>query len=421
MLRVRPSIVFCDDEFAPMVDEIRPRLPAVRRWVSLQDSRRAGWTTFDAFRAEAPNAELPWRASPDDIACLLFTSGTTGAAKCCAVGQRELCRVALTMNAEMRCGSDDRGLINMPMFHFGAQGIIAGLHARGGAIVLQEHFDAAQAVALAEAERVTVLHLAPVMLQALLDEIGEHRTLLDVRTVVYSAAPMTAATLRQALKTLPGAGFLNLYGQTEAIVSGLPPEFHPRDGSGAPHALQSVGFPFPGVSVRIVDDNGRDVPPCAAGEVLVQSDSLFRRYWDDDAATLATLRDGWCHTGDIGRMDERGLLYLVDRKKDIIITGGENVYCPEVEDAVREVRGVAACAVIGTPDPRWGETVCAVVVAHHGTDPTLEDIQSAVRNRLAAFKVPRRLVVMDALPVLPTGKVDKKKLRADLMAEGRSG
>ena len=151
----------------------------------------------------------------------------------------------------------------------------------------------------------------------------------------------------------------------------------------------------------------------------MQSDSLFRRYWDDDAATLATLRDGWCHTGDIGRMDERGLLYLVDRKKDIIITGGENVYCPEVEDAVRDVRGVAACAVIGTPDPRWGETVCAVVVVHHGTVPTLEDIQSAVRNRLAAFKVPRRLVVMDALPVLPTGKVDKKKLRADLMAERR--
>src|SRR5690606_3005545 len=152
-----------------------------------------------------------------------------------------------------------------------------------------------------------------------------------------------------------------------------------------------------GTRVRIVDDDGADVPVGEAGEIVVQSDSLFRGYWDDHAATLVTLRDGWCHTGDVGRFDERGLLYLVDRKKDVIITGGENVYSPEVEDAVSRVDGVAACAVVGAPDERWGETVCAVVVPDPGAVVTLEDVQAEARQRLAAYKIPRRLLVVDEL------------------------
>ena len=179
-------------------------------------------TDFEDFIAGGDSDEPAFVARPDDIACLLFTSGTTGASKCCVLGQRELRRVALTMNAEMRSGSTDRGLINMPMFHFGAMGIISGLHARGGTVVLQRQFDAADAVRLIAEERITVLHLAPVMLGALLDEVTDDRSVESVRTVVYSAAPMALQTLRRALAMLPHAGFLNLYGQTEAIVSGLP-------------------------------------------------------------------------------------------------------------------------------------------------------------------------------------------------------
>jgi acyl-CoA synthetase (AMP-forming)/AMP-acid ligase II len=151
-----------------------------------------------------------------------------------------------------------------------------------------------------------------------------------------------------------------------------------------------------------------------AGEIVARSDSMFRGYWQDRAATEATLRDGWCHTGDVGRLDERGLLYLVDRKKDVIISGGENVYSPEVEDAIGALDGVAACAVVGVPDDRWGEAVCAVVVPSGGATPTLEALQDGVRQRLARYKVPRRLVLVSDLPILPSGKVDKKRLRADL-------
>jgi acyl-CoA synthetase (AMP-forming)/AMP-acid ligase II len=230
---------------------------------------------------------------------------------------------------------------------------------------------------------------------------------------------MTVTTLQRAISTLPNAGFLNLYGQTEVIVSGLPRELHALDGPDAEERLRSVGFPFPGTQVRIADGDGHDVSTGEAGEIVVRSDSMFRGYLNDTAATEATLRDGWCRTGDVGRLDERGLLYLVDRKKDVIISGGENVYSPEVEDAVVAVDGVAACAVVGVPDAKWGEAVCAVVVPRSGASPTLEAVQEHVRRSLARYKVPRRMVLVTELPVLASGKVDKKRLRADLSTGAR--
>jgi acyl-CoA synthetase (AMP-forming)/AMP-acid ligase II len=414
--RVTPSIVFCDGEFAPMIGELAGELPGVRVVVSLGTESWPQMTRYDDFIAQGAPGELALTAQPDDIACLLFTSGTTGASKCCILGHRELRRIAFSMNVEMRCGSDDRGLINMPMFHFGAVAIIGGLHARGATVVLQRQFDPAEAVALIAEHDVTVLHLAPVMLQTLLDTAVTGEGLETVRTIVYAAAPMTPHTLRQALRTLPKVGFLNLYGQTEATVSGLPRELHMVGDPEAERLLGSVGFPFPGVRVRIVDDDGRDVDPGLPGEILIQSNSMFRGYWNDHAATLATLRDGWCHTGDVGRLDSRGLLYLVDRKKDVIISGGENVYSPEVEEAVIELEQVKACAVVGIPDRQWGEVVCVVAVIEPGATLTLDEVQRRVRDRLARYKVPRRMFIIDELPVLASGKVDKKSLRS-LVAE----
>jgi acyl-CoA synthetase (AMP-forming)/AMP-acid ligase II len=419
--RVAPSIVFCAEEFVPVIAGVAVGMPSGPKLVTIGGQAPPGITDYERFIEESPSGEPQFVARPDDIAYLLFTSGTTGASKCCILGQREMRRVVLTMNNEMRCGSADHGLINMPMFHFGALAIVGGLHARGGTVVLQQQFDAAEAVRLIAGERVTVLHLAPVMLRALLDEVGDRSAVESVRTVVYSAAPMTAATLRRALAVLPDAGFLNLYGQTEVIVSGLPRELHVLDEPDADERLSSVGFPFPGTRVRVVDESGVVVPVGQTGEIIVRSDSMFRGYWQDPAATQATLQDGWCRTGDMGRLDGRGLLYLMDRKKDVIISGGENIYSPEVEDAVCAVDGVAACAVVGVPDDRWGEAVCAVVVPRSGAAPTLETVQEGVRQRLARYKVPRRLVLVPDLPVLASGKVDKKRLRADLKSAKAHG
>ncbi len=418
LTRVDPSIVFVADEFVPVIADLAAQLQSVPIFVAVGGEPPGGMIGYERFVDRGSGGEPDFVASPEDIACLVFTSGTTGASKCCILGQRELRRMIYTMNGEMRCGSADRVLINMPMFHVGALAIVGGLHARGGNVVLQQQFDAAEAVRLIAAERVTVLHVAPVMLRALLDEVTDGDALESVRTVVYSAAPMSADTLRRALSMLPDAGFLNLYGQTEVIVSGLSRELHSLDGPHAEERLRSVGFPFPGTRVRVVDDDGRSVPTGQAGEIVARSDSMFRGYWQDRAATEATLRDGWCHTGDVGRMDERGLLYLVDRKKDVIISGGENVYSPEVEDAISALDGVAACAVVGVPDDRWGEALCAVVVPVSGAALTLEGLQDGVRQRLARYKVPRRLVLVSELPILPSGKVDKKRLRADLADSG---
>ncbi|BCP05446.1 class I adenylate-forming enzyme family protein [Mycobacterium paraintracellulare] len=412
--RLAPSMVFCADEFVPVMSDLLASMASAPMLVAIGGVAPSASIAYERFVAAGRGGEPELVARPDDIAYLLFTSGTTGASKCCILGQREMRRVAFTMNNEIRCGSADRGLINMPMFHFGAIGIIGGLHARGGTVVLQQQFDAADAVRLIADQRITVLHLAPVMLKALLDELADRSAAESVRTVVYSAAPMTAAILRRALAVLPDAGFLNLYGQTEVVVSGLPRELHDLDQPYAEKHLTSVGFPFPGTRVRVVDDNGRVVPAEQAGEIVVRSDAMFRGYWQDPAATQATLRDGWCRTGDMGRFDERGLLYLMDRKKDVIISGGENIYSPEVEDAVCAMDGVAACAVVGVPDDRWGEAVCAVVVPRSGASLTLDTVQEGVRQRLARYKVPRRLVLVAGLPVLASGKVDKRQLRADL-------
>lgn len=411
--RTRPALLFCDEEFAVIAAQAAADIDSLRRVVCFGNVVGAALVSLAEFCANG-TGELPFEGRPDDISCLLFTSGTTGAAKCAMIGQRELANLAWSMNAEMRTNSSDRTLINMPMSHIGAIGIIGGAQARAGTVVLQRQFDAGAAADLIGEMKVTVLHLAPVMLDSLLER-ADGMVLESVHTVVCSAAPMTPAALGGARAILPNAALLNMYGQTETMVSCVAREMSCTATTDGGPAVNSVGFPMPGVRVRIVDDDANDVDPGQIGEILVQSTAMFRGYWGDPGATLDTLRDGWCHTGDIGRIDGRGLLYLVDRKKDIIVTGGENVFSPEVEAAVRSVDGISKCAVVGLPDRRWGETVCAVVVPRPGaTPPTLEAVQRVVRQTLAGYKVPRRLVIANQLPLLATGKVDKKRLRAGL-------
>ncbi|WP_328355010.1 AMP-binding protein [Mycobacterium sp. NBC_00419] len=402
---VGPVMVFYDPEYAGLIAS------------AVEDLQLPGGTVcFGTDYEEFLNTggdELPFAARADDIALLLFTSGTTGGAKCCIEGQREFLGILHTMNNTMRTCSTDRVLINMPMCHIGAMAIAGGVHVGGGTVVLQRQFDVREALDIAEQQQITVLHLAPVMLQRLLGEAGAQDALATVRTVVYSAAPITVPLLRRALEMLPQARFVNMYGQTEGIVSGLPAELHTTDSA---RELGSVGFPFPDVRVRVVDGEGRDVKVEVPGEIVMQSGTMFRGYWNDHCATLDAVRDGWYHTGDIGCFDTRGLLHLIDRKKDVIITGGENVYSPEVENALSGIAGVAECAVVGVPDERFGEVVCAAVVPTAETSLTLESIVQELADGMARYKIPRRLVIVDALPRLGSGKIDKKRLRADLAA-----
>jgi acyl-CoA synthetase (AMP-forming)/AMP-acid ligase II len=418
-----PRVLIADDEYLPLVAEHRSRFPSVELVIGIGSPTGRDVVGYEDFLASAPSAEPPFLARPEDIALLVYTSGTTGRPKGCILGQRETRQAAQAMNVEIRTGSDDRILLVMPLFHIGAMFMGLGAHFRGGTAVLHRQFDPAAALDTIVAERVTVLHLAPTMLQALLDAAASRpATLAGIETVVYSAAPITSPTLAAAMRSMPHAGLLNLYGQTEVVSTGLPRELHAAvEDERSQRRLRSVGMPFPGNEVRITCEDGTQCEPGEAGEVCVRSVAMFRGYWNDSQATAEVLRDGWCHTGDIGLLDADGLLHLVDRKKDVIISGGENIYSLEVEECLLAHPSVGQVAVIGVPDATWGEAVSAVVVPARGAVVVAADLREHVRSRLARYKAPWHVFVTDALPVLPTGKIDKKQLRARYAKGGPGG
>jgi acyl-CoA synthetase (AMP-forming)/AMP-acid ligase II len=409
-----PRVLIADAEYLPLIAAHRASFPGVELVVGIGAPSAGEVVGYEDFMAAAPSDDPPYLARPEDIALLVYTSGTTGRPKGCILGQRETRRAAATMNVEIRTGSEDRILLVMPLFHIGAMFMGLGAHFRGGTAVLHRQFDPAAALDAIAVEWVTVLHLAPTMLQTLVDAAAARPgALARVQTVVYSAAPVTGPTLAAAMGAMPGAGFLNLYGQTEVVSTGLPREFHVANGDErSRRRLLSVGMPFPGNELRIAREDGSECPAGEAGEVCIRSAAMFRGYWNDSAATAEVLRDGWCHTGDIGTLDSDGLLYLVDRKKDVIISGGENVYSLEVEECLLAHPSVGQVAVIGVPDNKWGEAVSAVIVPASDAPVVPFDLQEHVRSRLAGFKAPRHVFVTDQLPVLATGKIDKKRLRA---------
>jgi acyl-CoA synthetase (AMP-forming)/AMP-acid ligase II len=410
-----PRVLFFGSEYDEVITAVRDQLPDVEIFVRMGSSNRPPAPDIETLETllAVPAQEPPYEARPDDIACLIYTSGTTGKPKGCILGHREMHSLGSTMNGEMRSGSTDKILLCMPLFHVGAMAMALGIHARGGSAVLHEAFDPARILATVHDEQITVLHLAPTMLAEVVAAARKVGTTLDsVRTLVYSAAPITSAGLAAALETMPNVNFMNLYGQTEVITSGLPPELHRSAETDADaRRLRSVGYPFPGTQVRIVNDDNSDCEPGQPGEIAVRCVAMFRGYWNDSVRTAEVLRDGWCHTGDIGVLDQ-GLLFLVDRKKDVVITGGENVYSLEVEDALAGHPGVHRCAVIGTPDPRWGETVTALVVREAGSQVDADDLRAFVKTRLAGYKCPRNVYFVSDLPTLASGKIDKKALRA---------
>ena len=243
--------------------------------------------------------------------------------------------------------------------------------------------------------------------------------LSSVRTILYSAAPMPSTVLLRAIEVFDGCGFVNLFGQTEICMFCLSPLQHKPSGSEAERRqLTSVGQPYPNLEAKILDDDGNECPVGVAGEIVARSGAMFRGYWNNSVATVETLRNGWVHTGDMGRIDEDGFLYIVDRTKDMIVTGGENVYPAEVESALMSHPAIADVAVIGVPHEKWGETVKAIVVKKADVAVTEAEIIEFSKGLLARFKCPTSVDWIDALPRNPSGKILKKDLRAPYW-EGR--
>jgi long-chain acyl-CoA synthetase len=351
----------------------------------------------------------------DDLAALMYTGGTTGRAKGVMLSHRNLYRCAEASQAASNEPGINRTLVPLPLSHaYGMIVTLIGMHAtEPGLAVLQRWFDPAGWVALAGEYRVQRTALVPAMIQMLLTQPLEQAPLGELRYVTSGAAPLAAETRQRWEQLVPTSSILEGYGCTEsgAVISTNPPR-RARPGS--------VGLPIPGYQVTIRDDDEQEVANGTDGEICVRSEGVMRGYWNSPEATAATLRDGWLHTGDIGHLDADGYLYVVDRKKDLIIRGGFNVYPRDVEDVLLAHPAVGMAGVVGRPDPRLGEEVVAFVSLRPGAAADSAELIAFARERLAAHKYPRAVHLVDAVPLTSVGKLDRKALRARAEAAGGS-
>jgi acyl-CoA synthetase (AMP-forming)/AMP-acid ligase II len=381
------------------------------------------WLDLDDMADGAGPVVAPHDAAEHDTAWLIHTSGTTGRPKGAMLTHRSLEAAVLNTTMARPVAADDVYLFPFPLFHVAAYNVVHH-HLRRRPVVLLPRFDPVAVMTAIEDERVTSVSLAPTMVSMLLDHPDRHRhDLSSLRQIGYGAAAMPLDLLRRTLAELPRVGLAQGYGMTELSGNAvfLGPDEHRRAAAGEPGLLAAAGRPAPLVQLRLVDDDGTEVAPGDPGEILVRGDQVCAGYWDDPGATAAARTDGWFHTGDVGRIDERGYLSIVDRKKDLIITGGENVSSREIEDVVSEHPAVAAVAAVGIPDERWGERVCAVVVWRDSDTADPDGLVAWTEGRLAGFKRPRTVVSVDALPVNASGKVEKRRVRELVAGRERSG
>ena len=404
-----PKALFFEAEYADSIASLRASLPSVEHYVCIGTD---GASEYEAFLASGSAEGAPERARMDDVMHLIYTSGTTGRPKGVIRTHRAEMRIAEFMTTEAGVLREDVVLIMMPLFHVGARWLQLGAHLRGARIVLHREFDPLEVLQAIEREKVSFVHMAPTIVQRVLDHPRiDDFDLSSLRTVYYSAAPMPLPLLRRGLAKL-GSVFLQVYGMTEGWGTTLHKGQHTPDGTADQvKRLASVGQASPGVGLRIVSDEGTRQPPYVPGEIELHTDTRMSGYWNNSIATAAALQDGWYKSGDVGYLDDQGYLYLVDRKKDMIISGGENIYCREVEEAIASHEHVADVAVIGVPDATWGEAVCAIVVVREGAQVTDAQVIEHCKTRIASYKKPRSVVFVDELPRLTTGKVNKVVLR----------
>ena len=418
------AVLITDPDFSDPVDAVRGDLAGLRHVAFAGDAAPAGTMTWSALLSAGDPTPFQVATVDDDPCMLIYTSGTTGRPKgaLTTVASRWASLANIYAN-EIFVAADDV-MIHAASLAHGTGTKVLPHYLKGAANVTLPRFEADAFCAAIEAHGATTTWLVPTMVAMVVDVArqGAH-DLSSLHTIMYAGAPMPEAILAAGLD-LFGPVFVQIYGLTEAPQPDLilPKEDHvPDPETGRPGRPGVTGRPAIGVAVRVVVDDGREVAPGEIGEIILAGTHIMREYWHDPDATAETLRDGWCHTGDLARIDEDGYITVVDRRKDMIISGGYNVYPKEVEDALYDHPAVRECAVIGRPDPFWGETVEAVVSLRHETGATADDLVAHCTNLLAGYKKPRRIIFVDALPKTATGKIDKKALRqADGVAEGAS-
>lgn len=416
-----PAVLVFEDIYTERVAGLRAGLPPQTKYVCIGPAAPPWAIGYEALCAGAASATSAsghgLQARDDDTLFIIYTSGTTGQPKGVMLsnaGQLEQSRAQAISHAAQQT---DRMLIVMPFYHIGGPTELLTYLVVGASIVLHRSFDAGDILRSIETMRVSSAHLAPTMIQMLLEVMEQKSKGYDVsslHTIVYASAPMSVALSRRA-RAVFGPIFMQIYGMTELGLGSVLLK-HQHVLEGAPEAvkrLASAGQPYLGTDMRIVAADGSDCVSGQIGDVWMRSPALMQGYWRRPEASAAALADGWLRTGDMGYWDDEGFLFIVDRKKDMIVSGGENIYSREVEEALLLHPAVAEAAVIGVPDQRWGESVMAFVVLRPGSTLTEEEAVTHCRALIASYKKPRYLRVLDAMPRVPsTNKIDKKALRA---------
>jgi acyl-CoA synthetase (AMP-forming)/AMP-acid ligase II len=408
-----PTVLITEAPYLELVNGIRSELTSVKHVVVAGGGAGPGDVVYEDLLASASPEPPAYAPDPDDLAWLIYTSGTTGMPKGAMLSHRNL--LAAVANSAMSWEREPHeiALSPWPLCHVSGY-LFPFMHTLGNTIVLMRAYDPEQYLALIEHHQCTQSSGAPTMLNMLFQHPRfDDFDLSSLKRIGYGAAAMPAEVIRQGMQKLPGVRFITGFGMTE--LSGnifyMSPELHLAALAGDQSVLSSVGTLMPLAMARVVDDEMNDVAVGQVGELVVQGDQVLTGYWRRPEANEEAFFGGWFHTGDLAKWDEHGNLYIVDRKKDMIITGGENVYSREVEEVLYTHPGVAEAAVIGLPDPMWGEKIVAVIQVRPGMTVDPDELIELCRSQLASYKKPKHVVFVDELPRNAAGKILKRELR----------
>jgi acyl-CoA synthetase (AMP-forming)/AMP-acid ligase II len=408
------AVIF-GEEFRDPLHTLRHEMPRVSHFICISEPLE-GMLPFETLLAPQSAHFMDTEVSPDDLAWLFYTSGTTGYPKGAMLTHQNLLVMTMGFYADISSlGTEDAILHAAPLSHgSGLYGIPNIAKGAANIILRSKTFDPKIVFETIQRRKVTNIFMAPAMIKRLVTSPDiDHYDLRSLKCIHYGGAPIYEEDLKSAVKKF-GQIFVQDYGQAESpmTITYLPKQEHLL--SGTPEQMKrltSAGFPRTDVEVRIVNREDRELPPGQMGEIVVRGSVVMKGYWKNPKATAETLREGWLHTGDLGTMDEKGYVYILDREKDMIISGGENIYSREIEDVILKHPAVFEVAVIGVPDEKWGEAVKAMVALKTGQKATEEEIIQFCKDHLASYKKPKSVEFIEAVPKNPYGKVLKRELR----------
>lgn len=402
------AVIITDAVLAPLAAAVSAATETLRTRIVVGAPTGEGALGYEDLLAEEGEPHDPRDVPEDSAALIMYTSGTTGNPKGAVLTHLNMQAQALTCIRAMRYTPEDIAFCASPLFHIAGLGSVASCFVLGSLTVIHplKAFDATEVLDAWERERATSVFLVPAQWQIVCADPTVAQRDLRLRVISWGAAPASDTVLRAMAETFPNALNVAVFGQTE-----MSPITCVLDGEDAIRKLGSVGKPIPTIATRIVDDEMNDVAPGEIGEIVYRGPTLMREYWNNPRATADAFAGGWFHSGDLVRRDEEGFVYVVDRKKDMIISGGENIYCAEVENVLFGHPRIREAAVIGRADDKWGEVPVAVVVVEDDAEFTLAELEPHLNAHLARYKHPKALVVVDELPRNAGGKVVKHALR----------